>query len=67
MLMTIWSKETTPPLLVGLQIYITTLEINMAFSQKIGNQSTTRPSIYPSEETHNLRLLAGLRTRVWIG
>jgi hypothetical protein len=34
----------TPPLLVGLQTDATTLEINLAFSQKIGNSFTSRPS-----------------------
>ena len=36
------SKRKTPPFLVGVQTYTATLE--MAVSQKIGNQSTSRPS-----------------------
>jgi len=36
------AKGTTPPLLVGLQTFITTLEINLAVSQKTGNASTSR-------------------------
>ncbi|KAL6038894.1 hypothetical protein STEG23_007722 [Scotinomys teguina] len=39
-----WSKRNTPPLLVGMQIGTTTLEISMANSQKIGNHSSSRPS-----------------------
>ena len=39
-----WSKGITPPLLVGMQTCTTTLEISMAVSQKIGTQSTSRPS-----------------------
>jgi hypothetical protein len=37
-------KRNTPPLLVGLQAGKTTLEINLAVPQKIGNSSTQRPS-----------------------
>jgi hypothetical protein len=33
-------KRNTPPLLVGLQTGTTTLEINLAFPQKIGNKYT---------------------------
>jgi hypothetical protein len=40
----IWSKGETPPLLVGMQTCTTTLEINLIFSQKIGSNSTSRPS-----------------------
>ena len=39
-----WSKRNTPPLLVGMQTYTTTLEISMVISQKIVNQPTSRPS-----------------------
>jgi hypothetical protein len=41
---TCWSKGNTPPLLVGLQICMTTLENNPDIPQKIGNSSTSRPS-----------------------
>ena len=39
-----WSKGNTPPLLVGVQTCTDTLEINMAVSQKTGNQTTSKPS-----------------------
>jgi hypothetical protein len=36
-----WRKRNTPPLLVGLKIVgTTTLEINLAIPQKIGNRFT---------------------------
>ena len=35
-----WSKVKIPSLLVGVQIYTATLEINMAIFQKTENQST---------------------------
>ena len=38
------SKGTTPPLLVGVQTCTASMEINIAIFQKIGNQSTSRPS-----------------------
>ena len=41
MLEGMWSKGNTPPLLVGVQNCTVTLEINMAVSQNIGNQSTS--------------------------
>ena len=44
MLVRLWSKGNTPPLLVGVQTCTTTLEINLAVSQKTGNSSTSRPS-----------------------
>ena len=44
MLERLWSKENTPPLVVGVEICRTTLQINLAVSQKIGNSSTSRPS-----------------------
>ena len=44
MLVRMWRKRNTPPFLVGLQTYTTTLEINLEVSQKIGNRSTWRPS-----------------------
>jgi hypothetical protein len=39
-----WSKRGTPPLLVGMQICIATMETNMAVSQKTGTPPTLRPS-----------------------
>ena len=49
-----WSNRKTPPMLVEEQTYAITLEISMVTSQKIGNQSTSRPSnttlsIYPKD------------------
>jgi hypothetical protein len=40
MLVRILRKRNTPPLLMGLQAGITTLEISLAVPQKIGNSST---------------------------
>ena len=42
MLARIWNMENTSPLLVGLRTCTTTLEINLAVFQKIGNSSTSR-------------------------
>ena len=39
-----WIKENTPPLLVEVQTFKDTMEINMAVPQKVGNQSTSRSS-----------------------
>jgi hypothetical protein len=39
-----WNKENTPPLLVGVQTFTNTLEINLAVSWKTGNSSTSRLS-----------------------
>lgn len=39
MLAMMCSKENTPPLLLGMQTCMATMEINMAVHQKIGNQS----------------------------
>jgi hypothetical protein len=39
MLVKMWKKNNTPPLLLGLQAGKTTLEINL-FPKKIGNCST---------------------------
>jgi hypothetical protein len=52
MLAKIWSSGNIPPLLVGVQTSISTLEINLVVSQKTGSNSTLRPSystsgIYP--------------------
>jgi hypothetical protein len=44
MLISIWSKGSTPTLLVGVQTCTTSLEINLAVSQKTANSSTSRPS-----------------------
>ena len=43
MLEGMWSKGDTLPLLVGVQICTATLKTNMACSQKIGTQLTSRP------------------------
>ena len=48
-----WSKGNTPPLLIGVQTCTTTLEINLMFSKKIGNSSTSRPSYTTSANIHN--------------
>ncbi|EDL82604.1 rCG53348 [Rattus norvegicus] len=42
MLVRLWSKGNTPPLLLGVQPCSITLEINLVVSQKIGNSSTSR-------------------------
>jgi hypothetical protein len=57
MLVKMWRKRITPPLLVGLQIGTTTLQINLEFPQKIGNRSTEDPGIplleiYPKMPHH---------------
>ena len=44
MLERMWSKGNTPPLLVRMQTYTTTLEISMLIPQKIGNQPTSGSS-----------------------
>jgi hypothetical protein len=44
LLVRMWSKGSTPPLMKGVKICTTTLEINLVVSQKIGNISTSRPS-----------------------
>ena len=44
MLERMWYKGNTPPLLVRIKNFTTTLEISVLVSQKIGNQSTARPS-----------------------
>jgi hypothetical protein len=48
MLVRMWRKRNTPPLLVGLQVGTTTLEISLAVPQKIGH---TIPllGIYPED------------------
>ena len=52
MLERMWRKRNTSPLLVGLQTCTTTLEINLAISQKTGNISTSRPSYTPKMLHH---------------
>jgi hypothetical protein len=42
MLERMWSKGNMPSLLAGVKTYTVTLEINMAFSLKIGSQFTSR-------------------------
>jgi hypothetical protein len=44
MLERMWRKRNTPPLLVRLQAGITTLEISLVASLKIGDGSTQRPN-----------------------
>jgi hypothetical protein len=44
MLVRMWRKRNTSPLLVGLQACTTTLEINLAVSQKTGHSTTGRSS-----------------------
>ena len=38
------SQGNTPPLLVGVQTFTASLEINVTISQKITNQSVSKPS-----------------------
>jgi hypothetical protein len=45
MLARMWRKRNTPPLLVGLQACITTLEISLEVPQKTGHSSTGRSAI----------------------
>jgi hypothetical protein len=51
MLARMWRKRNTPPLLVGLQVCTTTLEISLAVPKKIGHTTTTIPllGIYPED------------------
>ena len=44
MLVRLWNKGITPPLLMGMQTCIISLEINLVVSQKTGNISILRPS-----------------------
>ena len=39
-----WGKENTPPMLMGVEADIVTLEICMTISQKIRKQRTSTPS-----------------------
>jgi hypothetical protein len=54
MLVRLWRKRNTPPLLVGLQAGTTTLQVSMVVPQKIGHSTTgrssnTSPGIYPED------------------
>jgi hypothetical protein len=67
MLARVWSKENTPPLLVGEQTCTTTLEINLVVSQKIGNSSTSRPTYTtPGHIPVGLWVSSLLCHRVWL-
>jgi hypothetical protein len=44
MLVRLWNKRNTPPLLEGVQTCTTTLEINLVVSQEIGNSCPSRSS-----------------------
>ena len=44
MLVRMWRKRNTPPLLVGMQADSKTLGINLVVPQKFGNSSTLRSS-----------------------
>jgi hypothetical protein len=44
MLVRIWRKRNTPPLLVALQACTTTLEISLMIHQKIGHSTTGESS-----------------------
>jgi hypothetical protein len=47
MLARMWRKRNTPPLLVGLQVGTTTLEINLATPQKNENSSLNEDPAIP--------------------
>jgi hypothetical protein len=54
MLVRMWRKRKTPPLLVGLQTGTTTLEISLAVPHKCGHSTTgepsyTTPGLYPED------------------
>jgi hypothetical protein len=55
MLLRMWRKRNTPPLLVGLQAGTTTLEISLVVPQEIGHSTTTggsgstSPGHYPED------------------
>jgi hypothetical protein len=54
MLVRMWRKRKTPPLVVGLQAGTTNLEISLVVPQKIGRSTTgrsgnTSPGIYPED------------------
>jgi hypothetical protein len=53
-----WNKVNTPPLMVGEETYMGTLEINMEVSQKIGNRIYTKTSyITPGHISKGLSIL----------
>jgi hypothetical protein len=45
MLLRMWRKRNTPPLLVGLQTGTSTLDISLAVHQKIGHSTTRDPTV----------------------
>ena len=49
MLLRMWRKRNTPPLLVGLQACITTLEISLGFLRKLDIVLPEDPTIYPDD------------------
>jgi hypothetical protein len=49
MMVRMWRKRNTLPLLVGLQAGKTPLEISLAVPQKSGHSSTEDPAIYPED------------------
>ena len=74
----IWSNGNTPPLLVGVDTCIVTLEVNVSVSQEIGNQPVSRPdcsalghilkgcSIIPQEHLfHYVHTRYILKARTW--
>jgi hypothetical protein len=52
MLLRMWSKWNTPPLLVGMQTYTTILEINLAVSKKVEDSSTSISSYTTPRHVH---------------
>jgi hypothetical protein len=52
MIVRMWSKGNTSPLLVGVQTCTSALEINMVVSQKVWNSSTSRFSYATSGQMH---------------
>lgn len=44
MLMRLWIKGNTPPLVMGMQTYTATMEINTVVHHKTGDQPTSRSS-----------------------
>jgi hypothetical protein len=53
MLVRMWGKRNTPPLLVGLQAGITTVEISLLVPQKVGPED---PALYHSS-AHTQKML----------
>jgi hypothetical protein len=56
MLVRMWSKGNTPPLLVGVQTLLAIMGINITVSQKVGNPSTPRPSYTNHSWTYTQRI-----------